>query len=415
MKNNLLELTKESKEALVKKITSKVFEDIIAKTKAASAEDTGTFKVIISTENLDRQGDTLSMDQFDLTNYLKNPVVLWGHDYYNMPIGATDKISIEGYKMVAEGRFAPTEEGQNIRKYYEASFPIGLSVGFMPSAYDEKTGEISKYELLEYSFVSVPANQECVPLHQARSLGLDIAFLTAKGLKFEDAKKKDSEQTAEEGDDCTMGDGTPGTMSNQDGEMVCIPKESKAKKGEDKPEDTTNPDKGKLDQFLRENLKSLHDSHTVNIKGIAMKCEKAIQDYDEEKGLDEFKAKAIEEFKTMHKAMDGEHKDHQEKCMKAIEEYMKAIEDYTKGLTDYLKSISDFTEKAHGAIKEILSGAGANSKDEKNLQKVDTQKEVVDSKAIDSLIKLRSVLREKVTEYSETLGQVNKTIKEITK
>ncbi len=420
---NFLKISQESKDLFIKKLS--LFAEIVAKTKSADAADTGSFRMIISTESLDRQGDTLSLDNFDLENYMKNPVVLWGHDYYNLPIGITDKISIENGQMIAEGRFAPTEEAQEIRKYYDAKFPLGNSVGYMPSEYDEKTGEVAKYELLEWSMVSVPANQDCVPLHQARSLKLDIAFLTAKGLKFaEVAKKKD----AEAGSPCEMDDGTPGVFAERDGSLVCVPEKSKAQEGEGG--DITNPEKDKLDEQLMENMKSMHEEHAKNIKEIAMKCQKAIEEFGEgekaAKDIEEFKSKAIEEFKAMHKTMDGEHALHQQKCMKAIEEYTKSIDEFTKGeagdekslqkLYVNLKSIVDKSTNGYEAIsiayiKELLTGVGAAAKDEKAAKGL-TPKEIAENKSFDDLVKLRSILRDKATEISETLTSINTAIKE---
>ena len=115
MQNEILQFTKEAREALVKSISNQAFADIVAKTKAAKASDTGTFRMIISDNSLDRQGDIVNQDGFDLENYMKNPVVLWGHDYFSLPIGITDNITKEGNQTIAEGRFAPTPEAQKIR------------------------------------------------------------------------------------------------------------------------------------------------------------------------------------------------------------------------------------------------------------------------------------------------------------
>ena len=41
---------------------------------------------------MDRQGDTVNVDGWHTRGYLKNPVVLWGHDYSIPPIGKATAI-----------------------------------------------------------------------------------------------------------------------------------------------------------------------------------------------------------------------------------------------------------------------------------------------------------------------------------
>src|ERR1700685_2057493 len=76
--------------------------DLIAKTKAA--DTTGTFKVIISTADEDRQGDSIDQTKWNLKNFENNPVVLWAHDYYSLPIGVATKIGVGDGKLVSEGK-----------------------------------------------------------------------------------------------------------------------------------------------------------------------------------------------------------------------------------------------------------------------------------------------------------------------
>src|SRR5712672_1326038 len=62
--------------------------DLKAVEKLRKASDkNGTFDVIISTEVTDRAGEIVRQSGWDLTNYKNNPIVLWGHDYYSLPIG----------------------------------------------------------------------------------------------------------------------------------------------------------------------------------------------------------------------------------------------------------------------------------------------------------------------------------------
>lgn len=255
MKSELLTIDK--KRELLKAIAEKAFSEIVAQTKSANPKDVGTFKMIISDNTMDRQGDMVDQNGFDIDNYMKHPVVLWGHDYFSLPIGITDKVYREDNKTIAEGRFAPTDEAQKIRKYYDAGYPVAASVGYIPK--DSVDGQVIAAELLEWSFVTVPANANCISADEARMHGLDIAFLTTKGFKFEDAKKKE----AEEGAACQLDDGTPGVLAkdpkNPDGAMICIPEKSTEKKEDENRGDPTNPDKDEMDARLKERLKEIHE------------------------------------------------------------------------------------------------------------------------------------------------------------
>lgn len=150
----------------------------IEKTKSADTEDTGTFRMVITTENMDRYREVISIDGWELDHYLKNPVVLWGHDHYTPPVAVTDKLIKEDGKLVAEGRFAPTDLGQQLRKLYDMGFLSASSVGFIEK---ERQGNlITKAELIEWSFVSVPANPYALSLAYEKGLSLDE--LVTKGF-----------------------------------------------------------------------------------------------------------------------------------------------------------------------------------------------------------------------------------------
>ncbi len=181
---------------------TKEFKDAIEKTKAAT--DSGTFEVIISTADEDRQGEVIDQKGWDFTNYKNNPVVLWGHNYSGLPIGVTDEIlTNDKGQTIAKGRFAPEEANpfaQQVRRLYDAKIVKTTSVGFI--AREMEGNVITKAELLEFSFVPVPANPMALSL--AKELNLNASELMTKGL-FVKAEPQ-------EGDPCTTDDGKEGTM-----------------------------------------------------------------------------------------------------------------------------------------------------------------------------------------------------------
>lgn len=162
------------------------YKNLVEKTKA-SDEDSGTFEVIISTADQDRQGEIVDQNGWDLKNYLNNPIVLWGHDYYALPIGVADEVKVVDGQLVAKGRFASMEANpfaQQVRKLYDQGIVKTTSVGFIAKKMTGNT--ITEAELLEFSFVPVPANPYAISMRSAKELGIDIEMLSMKGMSFKD-------------------------------------------------------------------------------------------------------------------------------------------------------------------------------------------------------------------------------------
>src|SRR6516162_8537724 len=55
-----------------------------------------TLDFTISTESIDRYGDTIKLGGWRTENYLRNPVVLWAHDDYTPPVGRAVNVRVEG-------------------------------------------------------------------------------------------------------------------------------------------------------------------------------------------------------------------------------------------------------------------------------------------------------------------------------
>lgn len=183
-------------EQLSKAFESDEVRELFATTEKAAPEDTGTFKVVITTENLDRYEEVVRLDGWDLSHYLNNPVVLWGHDH-NRPIGVATNVYIEDGKMIAEGKFAPHPFAQEIRQMYDAGIVRATSVGFIER--DREGNVITKAELLEFSFVSVPANPHALSL--ALQHELNINELVTKGIfHIRTTETSETEETPAEDD-----------------------------------------------------------------------------------------------------------------------------------------------------------------------------------------------------------------------
>ena len=154
------------------------------------AEDLGerTVRFVISKTVEDRDGDVLHADGVDFKNYMKNPVFLSFHNSREFPLGKVTKFWVEGDEVKADVYFPTLEElstnpEQASEKAklvdfcfhcYKNGMLNAVSVGFIPLEWTEtKTGyDITKWELLEFSAVAVPANQDAIA-EAVKSFGLD--------------------------------------------------------------------------------------------------------------------------------------------------------------------------------------------------------------------------------------------------
>lgn len=135
-----------------------------SKVSLKEAKGDGTFQVIATTEGIDRDGEVILVSGWDFENFMKNPIMLWGHNYWEMEaiVGAVTNLEVKDKQVVVSGIFANTESGQLARQLYDDGILKAVSVGFIPK---DRTGNtITKAELLEISFVSVPANPDALSL-----------------------------------------------------------------------------------------------------------------------------------------------------------------------------------------------------------------------------------------------------------
>lgn len=113
-----------------------------------------------STEVVDRTGDIIKMSGVDLTNYLKNPVILFNHDYDKI-IGKALEVEVIDSKLIFKIQFADTKLGNEVYYLLKNGYMNASSIGFIGKEYEgnEHGGlTFTKIELLELSIVSVPCN-----------------------------------------------------------------------------------------------------------------------------------------------------------------------------------------------------------------------------------------------------------------
>ena len=175
------------------------------------AEDMGDRSVLftISKEVEDRDGDILRANGVDFKNYMKNPVFLSFHNSREFPLGKVEKFWVEGNTVKAIVYFPTLEELSTdpanasekaklvdfCYHCYKTGMLNAVSVGFIPLEWIETENgyDILKWELLEFSAVAVPANQDAIA-EAVKSFGEDF---TKKFISEEKSGRKISAQTRE--------------------------------------------------------------------------------------------------------------------------------------------------------------------------------------------------------------------------
>ena len=174
----------------------KINKTFSSEVKQIGQEEDRVLRFITSTESEDRDGDIIKIDGWKLDNYMKNPVILYGHDYGGLPIGKSVNIQKDSInkKLIQDVKFPTKDEyefADTVYRLVKAGYLNATSVGFMglqaEPRLDEKgnyLGKIyKKQELLETSIVPVPSNPTA--LMEARSKGI----INDNELKmFEEAK-----------------------------------------------------------------------------------------------------------------------------------------------------------------------------------------------------------------------------------
>lgn len=136
----------------------------VADVKAAESENVnGEFEIVMSTDAVDRDGESIVKGAFDpLPESI--PVHAF-HDFHD-PVGRAVPSYDENGRLVGRGFFASTPRAQEIRQLVADGVIGHTSVGFMAAERKSTDGapEIHSAELLEVSFVSVPSNRDAAVL-----------------------------------------------------------------------------------------------------------------------------------------------------------------------------------------------------------------------------------------------------------
>lgn len=162
-------------------------------------EQSYTIRAVFSTGDVDRHGEIVDQKSWILDDFMKNPVVLFGHDHYSPPVG---KIVGLGYNsegnLEGEVKFAAEEYpfAKVIWNLYKGGFMKAFSVGFSAGKVDVVDDRVILKDntLYEISTVGVPANAMAL----AKSKGLNVQALEDKFLEVEKSERERLEEKSVE-------------------------------------------------------------------------------------------------------------------------------------------------------------------------------------------------------------------------
>lgn len=145
----------------------------------------GVFEAIITTSGLDRHGEYLSSDGINTDAYMKNPIVLYGHDYEGLPIGKTTKLTPFKNKIKAQFQLAVEEYpfAATVAKLIKGGYLNATSIGGIVKKWSEDYTRVLEMEMLEFSVVPVPANGEA--LITSRSILKDVTGKSVDEIRTE--------------------------------------------------------------------------------------------------------------------------------------------------------------------------------------------------------------------------------------
>uniref|UniRef100_A0A6M3KRV3 Putative prohead protease n=1 Tax=viral metagenome TaxID=1070528 RepID=A0A6M3KRV3_9ZZZZ len=168
------------------------------------------YEFIASTSDQDRDGEVIDVNGWDLKNFKKNPVIMFGHDYRSLPIGRATKIGVRDGKLVNNVEFPPEgtyEFADIVERLVGAGFLKTESVGFVPKKWEDGDGgektprrTYTKQELLEISIVPVPSNPNALmnAVEEGVITTKQLQAITEPDNSYDDTEAKKPKEVSQE-------------------------------------------------------------------------------------------------------------------------------------------------------------------------------------------------------------------------
>ncbi len=169
-------------------------------------EENKTVRFRISDDSVDRYGERVEQTSWNFKNFLKNPILLWGHNPYDAEnvLGTVSDLSVED-----DGTYATAHFDEDINPKAALIFKQILkgtlrtvSVGFVPHTIDTEDDipVLKDNELLELSVVAIPANPNAIALdYKAGNLSRKDATWLMKSMRDEAIRIEQQLKDAPEG------------------------------------------------------------------------------------------------------------------------------------------------------------------------------------------------------------------------
>jgi uncharacterized protein len=169
----------------------------------ASTSEPVPSRAMVQVEGADRWEERDFSDaivEWDLERFQTNPVILWGHEAFELPIGTAEELTFDGKELVVRIKFASEKanpKGEQIWQAVREGLVRAVSVGFdgdilTSEERDGVTHRTLKGTLSEISVVSVPADKDALIRQQRAHLSAD-GSVTESEETDEDRKRKLSE------------------------------------------------------------------------------------------------------------------------------------------------------------------------------------------------------------------------------
>jgi HK97 family phage prohead protease len=341
-------------------------------------------KLFIASDDVeDRQGERISQEGWRLENFRANPVIQWAHNPNEPAIATAEKVGfkeIDGKKkLVYSPKFhRKTPMSNYIADLVEEGVIKASSVGFKPLDWDDETCTYTKSELLEISFVNVPANQNALSLGMAKGYGMDVIKQVMPDIEIKEDKGLVEEELTEEKKEelkyakmdkfwnivyafCDVyfkEETEPEQFESLLGETVELLKSLSDGVTETIDEKISQVDRKDLAKFLFESKEIMKAKEKEEIKEeIKEEVKEEIEETEEPK-VEEIKEDAKEENNLEEKLLEIED------LVKGLSEGIKTID---KEISEKIKSIEESTKEFEKSIEDKITYLTSQSTEEKGV------------------------------------------------
>lgn len=357
-------------------------------------EENNTIRAVFSTDDVDRHGEVVDQKSWLLDDFMKNPVVLFGHDHYSPPVGMVTGLGYnEDGNLEGEIKFAANEYpfAKVIWNLYKGGFMKAFSVGFSSGRVDVVDDQLVLRDntLYEVSTVGVPANAMAL----AKSKGIDTNPLEEKYLEQEKTEREKAEAKAEETEEEETTKCESCEKEIEDSEKGCPCKEKPAEEEteeeielEEAPEEEKQ--KGEVEDAVDEqdererkweNMDPVFDIFHAFI-GVYMDPDTSADDFSKLlKETGELFVKHAEDPDSAKEAIDAFTKSVDTSLLQKLMSYEENSEDTEKAIGEFVDAVKEGKvlskanrTKVQNAVEALQTLLDADNKDDKSISENNT-------------------------------------------